>query len=130
MKKKILFLLTIAIGFGARGTFAQQESRQKQPNILFILVDDWGWTDLSASGSKFYETPNIDKLAKAGLKFTQAYSVGPNCAPSKVTGLLKTEIQTNGVNGSVGGDILIFSRVDGISVNRYFRIRPRVLREG
>lgn len=48
-------------------------------------MDDWGWTDLSASGSKFYETPNIDKLAKAGLKFTQAYSVGPNCAPSRAS---------------------------------------------
>lgn len=58
---------------------------KKQPNILFILVDDWGWTDLSSAGSQYYETPNIDKLGREGLRFTQAYSVGPNCAPSRAS---------------------------------------------
>lgn len=57
----------------------------KKPNILFIYVDDWGWTDLSSAGSKYYETPNIDKLASEGIRFTQAYSVGPNCAPSRAS---------------------------------------------
>lgn len=56
-----------------------------QPNILFILVDDWGWTDLSSAGSKYYETPNIDRLRKEGMWFSQAYSVGPNCAPSRAS---------------------------------------------
>ncbi|MCE6987556.1 sulfatase [Dyadobacter sp. CY323] len=64
---------------------ASAQKSEKRPNILFILVDDWGWTDLSSAGSKYYETPNIDKLAKQGLKFTQAYSVGPNCAPSRAS---------------------------------------------
>jgi arylsulfatase A-like enzyme len=61
---------------------AQDKAR---PNILFIYVDDWGWKDLSSAGSKYYETPHIDKLATQGIRFTEAYSVGPNCAPSRAS---------------------------------------------
>jgi arylsulfatase A-like enzyme len=53
------------------------------PNIVFILADDLGWTDLGCQGSKYYESPNIDKMAKAGMRFTAAYSCGPNCQPTR-----------------------------------------------
>jgi arylsulfatase A-like enzyme len=55
----------------------------KQPNIVFILADDLGWTDLGCQGSKFYKTPNIDKLAASGLRFTNGYTCGPNCQPTR-----------------------------------------------
>jgi arylsulfatase A-like enzyme len=55
----------------------------KKPNILFILVDDYGWRDVAAYGSTFYETPNMDKLIGQSLKFTQAYSTYPRCVPSR-----------------------------------------------
>ncbi len=55
----------------------------QHPNIVFILADDLGYTDLSCFGSKYYETPNIDKLAAGGMKFTDGYSCGPNCQPSR-----------------------------------------------
>jgi arylsulfatase A-like enzyme len=55
----------------------------KKPNILFILVDDYGWRDIAAYGSNFYETPNMDKLVSQSLKFTQAYSTYPRCVPSR-----------------------------------------------
>jgi arylsulfatase A-like enzyme len=80
--RKISYLLSLLFAVNSLVTFAQSS---KQPNVVFILVDDWGWTDLSSSGSKYYETPNVDKLASQGLKFTQAYSVGPNCAPSRAS---------------------------------------------
>lgn len=64
--------------------FAEHLNSDK-PNIVFIYVDDWGWKDWSHAGSKYYETPNIDRLASTGLYFTQAYSVGPNCAPSRAS---------------------------------------------
>ena len=54
-----------------------------QPNIVFILADDLGYTDLSGYGSKYYETPNIDRLAEQGMKFTDGYSCGPNCQPTR-----------------------------------------------
>lgn len=77
-------LMFIGLVFST-SAFAKEGLDEKRPNILFILVDDWGWTDLSSAGSKYYETPNIDKLAKQGIRFTQAYSVGPNCAPSRAS---------------------------------------------
>jgi arylsulfatase A-like enzyme len=55
----------------------------KKPNIIFILADDLGWTDLSCYGSKYYESPNIDRLASQGMRFTNGYSAGPNCVPTR-----------------------------------------------
>jgi arylsulfatase A-like enzyme len=54
-----------------------------QPNVLFILVDDFGSRDLGCYGSTLYETPNMDRLAASGAKFTQAYVAYPRCVPSR-----------------------------------------------
>ncbi len=53
------------------------------PNILFILVDDMGWTGPACYGSDLHETPNIDRLATQGVRFTQAYSASPVCTPTR-----------------------------------------------
>ncbi|MCF7859544.1 MAG: sulfatase-like hydrolase/transferase, partial [Candidatus Cloacimonetes bacterium] len=50
------------------------EFKNKSPNIVFIMADDMGSTQLGCYGSDYYETPNIDRLAARGMKFTQAYS--------------------------------------------------------
>jgi arylsulfatase A-like enzyme len=55
----------------------------KKPNIIFIMADDLGWQDVSYMGADFFETPNIDRLAGQGMRFTAAYSGGPNCAPTR-----------------------------------------------
>jgi len=55
----------------------------RAPNVIFILADDLGWADLGCQGSKYYETPHLDRLAARGMRFTQAYSAGPNCAPTR-----------------------------------------------
>ena len=55
----------------------------RPPNIIFVLVDDFGWTDLGCYGSKFYETPNIDRLASEGMRFTDAYSACTVCSPTR-----------------------------------------------
>ncbi len=52
-------------------------------NFVFILIDDLGWRDVGFSGSKFFETPNIDKLAAQGMRFTNAYAACPVCSPSR-----------------------------------------------
>jgi arylsulfatase A-like enzyme len=54
----------------------------RQPNIVFIMADDLGWTDLGVQGSKYYETPNIDRLASQSLRFTH-YHHCQNCAPTR-----------------------------------------------
>jgi arylsulfatase A-like enzyme len=58
---------------------------KKQPNIILLLVDDLGWIDIGSYGSSFYETPNIDKLTKEGIKFTNAYSACNVCSPSRAS---------------------------------------------
>jgi len=82
-----------AIGLGA-AAFAVQSSSDslklfangntdKKPNIVLILVDDLGWIDTGCYGSKFYETPNIDKLAAEGMRFTDAYAACAVCSPTR-----------------------------------------------
>ena len=55
----------------------------KRPNIVFILADDLGYTDVACFGSQYYETPNIDRLAAQGKRFTNGYTCGPNCQPTR-----------------------------------------------
>ncbi len=56
-----------------------------RPNFLFFLVDDLGWKDLGCYGSSFYETPNVDRLAFTGMRFTAAYAACPVCSPTRAS---------------------------------------------
>jgi len=67
---------------GLAGTRAQARA-SRPPNIVFLLIDDYGWRDTSYNGSTFYETPNIDSLARGGMVFTNGYSAGPVCSPTR-----------------------------------------------
>ena len=57
----------------------------KKPNIVFILADDLGWNNPGFMGSKYHETPNIDRLANQSVTFTNAYTNAPNCAPTRAS---------------------------------------------
>src|SRR5712664_250634 len=56
----------------------------QRPNFLFVLIDDMGYADLSCYGQKQIETPNIDRMAAEGIRFTQFYVNSPICSPSRV----------------------------------------------
>src|SRR3990170_2313978 len=73
----ILLSLWVAIIFS-------EAIQAAQPNIIIILADDLGWRDLGCYGNTFNETPNIDKLAKQGMRFTQFYA-GPVCSPTRAS---------------------------------------------
>ncbi|MET4081516.1 arylsulfatase A-like enzyme [Pedobacter sp. UYP30] len=62
-----------------------QLKAQERPNIIFILTDDMGYSDINCFGGNFVPTPNIDRIAKAGIKFTKYYSAAPICSPSRVS---------------------------------------------
>ena len=64
---------------------AQTGSDTRKPNVVIIFVDDLGWKDLGCYGSTFYETPNIDRLAKQGAMFTRAYSSCNVCSPTRAS---------------------------------------------
>lgn len=61
----------------------QTGKEEQPPHIIFILADDLGWTDLGCYGSTFYETPNIDRLAGEGMRFTDAYAACPVSSPTR-----------------------------------------------
>ncbi|MEW6303768.1 MAG: sulfatase [Verrucomicrobiota bacterium] len=63
--------------------FAASAAPARQPNIVLFLVDDMGWMDCGAYGSKYYDTPNMDKLATRGMLFTDCYSANPLCSPTR-----------------------------------------------
>lgn len=82
VKLSFIFLFTI-------GTLLAQvnkiENQQGHPNIIFIMVDDLGWGELACYGNTFNETPNLDRLAKEGIKFNKAYAAAPVCSPTRVS---------------------------------------------
>ncbi|MBN1341659.1 MAG: sulfatase [Phycisphaerae bacterium] len=57
----------------------------KRPNIIFFLVDDMGWMDSTVYGSRYYETPNMERLAARGMMFTDAYAANPLCSPTRAS---------------------------------------------
>ena len=59
------------------------EAAAKSPNFILIVADDLGWTDLACYGSDFYHSPNIDKLARDGMRFTANYSACTVCSPTR-----------------------------------------------
>jgi arylsulfatase A len=69
-----------AAAFGPLNSISAAPAR---PNVVLILADDYGWKDCSTYGSELYETPNIDRLAREGMKFTQAYSACTVCSPTR-----------------------------------------------
>ncbi len=77
--------------------FHSLASAGKKPNIVFILADDMGYSDLACYGSVDSKTPNIDQLAASGVRFTNIYAMGPECTPSR------TSILTGRYPQRVGG---------------------------
>jgi arylsulfatase A len=80
---KSLPVLLAALSFVLGGSGAGAAAAARPPNILFILADDMGWTDAASFGSKYYETPGIDRLVREGVKFTSAYSACTVCSPTR-----------------------------------------------
>jgi arylsulfatase A len=72
----LLFIVVIAL------PPCQGQGGRPQPNVVLILVDDLGWNNVSCYGNRYLQTPHIDRLAREGIKFTQAY-VTPQCTPSR-----------------------------------------------
>jgi arylsulfatase A-like enzyme len=63
--------------------FASPATAERLPNVIVILIDDMGWTDLSCYGSTFYETPHIDRLAASGMRLMHGYSACTVCSPTR-----------------------------------------------
>lgn len=72
----------LCLGLLAAGLFGPLVAADRPPNIIFVLADDLGWTDVGCFGSKYYETPNLDRLASQGMRLTNHHHC-QNCAPTR-----------------------------------------------
>lgn len=79
--KYIWILVLVLVAYFS--SYSQTKKPEKQPNMVFILADDCSYWDLGTYGSKDAITPNIDKLATDGMKFTRAYQAAPMCSPTR-----------------------------------------------
>jgi arylsulfatase A-like enzyme len=97
--------LTALLALSARYSIAAA-SRPEHPNIIFLMVDDMGWGDAGCYGQKHIQTPNIDRLAREGTRFTDVYAGASVCAPSRsvlMTGQHLGHTRIRGNAGMVGG---------------------------
>ena len=81
LKTMALGVATLAAPRAVRGAKGAGE----RPNIIFFLVDDMGWMDSTLYGSKYYRTPNVERLARRGMMFTNAYAANPLCSPTRAS---------------------------------------------
>jgi arylsulfatase A-like enzyme len=79
----LLLLSVIPFFFVPNSFAAPQRPVPPKPNVVLIIADDLGYTDLGCYGSRYYETPRIDQMAAEGVRFTQGYTAGPNCQPTR-----------------------------------------------
>jgi arylsulfatase A-like enzyme len=91
-----LFVLLLLALFPL-STSAVAANAKRPPNIVVFLVDDLGATDLGCFGSTFYETPNVDRLAREGMRFTSAYAACPVCSPTRASMMTGRYPQRTGI---------------------------------
>ena len=122
MKKILLFTLLVFAGCNKKLI--------EKPNVIFILVDDLGWSDVGFMGSDFYDTPNIDKLAKNGMVFNRAYAAAAICSPTRasiLTGRYPARIGiTDWIRGRYSGVEVPF---DKTNLTGFEKVRDGVLLE-
>jgi arylsulfatase A-like enzyme len=85
MLRNALHLLAALLPLTFSATTAAEAASRGKPNIIFILADDLGWAELGCYGNTFNETPNLDRLAAEGMRFTDAYSTAPVCSPCRAS---------------------------------------------
>ncbi|MEM1119694.1 MAG: sulfatase [Bacteroidota bacterium] len=83
-------------------TATKQSTPKQKPNILFIVADDLGYTDLSCMGSTYYETPNIDQIAQKGMIFTNGYAACQVCSPSRASLMTGKSPLRHGITDYIG----------------------------
>lgn len=105
MRNTIIILVTILLGSCLNVKKNPASKNHKlHPNILFILADDLGYHDLSCTGSRLYETPNIDKIASEGMVFTQGYANCQVCSPSRASIMSGKYTARHGITDWIGAE--------------------------
>lgn len=120
MPVRTTLLLTVLLILPQLACKEQPPMVAKKPNVVFILVDDLGLFDLGVTGSNYYETPNIDGLAKQAMVFTQGYSASRVCSPSRASIMTGQFTARHGITDWIGAK----SGEAWRQLNRYDKLLP------
>lgn len=113
VRSSILCFLLVVLSACKQSNHAKYYNK-KRPNILFILVDDLGFHDLSITGSSYYETPNVDRIAQEGMVFTQGYAASRVCSPSRASIMTGQFTARHGITDWIGAP-------SGVEWRKYYR---------
>jgi N-acetylglucosamine-6-sulfatase len=97
MRHRWFIVLSLVAAAGCSAPALQAPTLPRPPNILFILVDDMRWDEMGVVGHPFIETPNMDRLAREGVRFANAFATTPLCSPSRASLLTGQYAHTNGI---------------------------------
>ena len=101
-----LVISCVVLGNFLAGVFSWGADSPRRPNIVFILVDDLRWDDLACTGNPFVKTPHIDRIAKEGAVFRNAFAATPLCSPSRASILTGLHSRAHGVRDNTNHDAL------------------------
>jgi len=113
-RRAAFFLLS---GLMCLGSWPRLASAAPKSNVVFILADDLGWRDLSGEGSTFYESPNIDRIAADGMRFTRGYAACQVCSPSRAAIMTGKNPVRTGITDYIGAP-------EGTAWKRNTRVLP------
>ncbi|MFV0289560.1 MAG: sulfatase-like hydrolase/transferase [Mangrovibacterium sp.] len=129
MLNKLLLLLVLSLGAMQITSCKENiKSTDQKPNILFILADDLGYADLGCYGNQIIQTPNIDKLAEEGIRFTNCYAGASVCSPSRgtlMTGLHTGHARIRGNMCNIGGVEGVKETPNGNQIVRRVNLQPQ-----
>jgi len=121
MKKTIAFGLGTTLLVSCSGATKQQNEEKKNPNVIIILADDIGYGDLSCNGEPTIHTPNVDKLANQGVRFTDAHAVAATSTPSRYSLLTGQYAWRRNDTGIATGDAGMVIRPEQTTIADMFR---------
>jgi arylsulfatase A len=125
-----LFILLAGIVLISAGATEYPRKDKKPPNVIIFLVDDLGWKDIGCYGSSFYETPNVDRLAKEGVRFTNAYAACHVCSPTRASILTgKYPARLNLTDWLPGRKEFPFQKFSNAEINQHLPYEETTLAE-
>lgn len=107
------WLALVLLAFLPASSLHAEKKASSPPNVIFLLVDDMGWADVGAMGSKDIRTPHIDRIAREGVRLTDCYASAPVCSPTRAAFLTGLWQQRTGIEWAIGLTSEEAKRVDG-----------------
>ena len=120
MRKEFYGILPLALTSCLASQTTAQEKQTQRPNVVFIYADDIGYGDLSCNGAKTIHTPNVERLAKMGVRFTNAHSAAATSTPSRYAMLTGEYAWRKAGTGIAAGDAAAIIRPERYTMANLF----------